>query len=104
MKGLGSIKQEKDETLRSDTKRFNKEGILVKDPDDEMNKYLLILGLHPRFRFTESIGNITLKTFKNVLALTEKYIQSEEKLIDSKLRYKRVLCTIETRKRGNEET
>ncbi|MCI28281.1 hypothetical protein A2U01_0049481, partial [Trifolium medium] len=52
---LEAIFQGKDESLRNFIKRFNKEAVQVNTTDD-MKKYLLERGLHPRSDFAKAVG------------------------------------------------
>ncbi|XP_058771905.1 uncharacterized protein LOC131645248 [Vicia villosa] len=75
---LEAIIQEKDESLRANIERFNKEAVQV-STTAYMKKFLLERGLRPRSDFAKAVGIETPATLDEFFLKAQAYIQYEEK-------------------------
>ena len=75
-----SIKQRKDETLRSYITRFNKEALLINEVDDKILLAAFTNGLW-KDKFLFSLYNNDPKTMLDVLYRATKYMNAEDTLL-----------------------
>ena len=78
---LMSIKQWKDETLRSYIMHFNKEALLIDEADDKILVVAFTNGLRKGKFFFFSLYKNDLKTMSNVLYQATKYMNAEDTLL-----------------------